>query len=923
MGFMLIEEAGQRVYQIEDYRTIAPRILSDAEFTQALLPPEIEAIWYQENWRAGMGLVNHRLGNGQYGIAEGYKVDTTSPSGIIKLARAVQTTAVSGAPPAQYLPTGFAAVGSEVWAFIGDNTFSWNYANANWVLGTFFVTVTDAILRNGVEIEGYTYVPRWFTGDTPHHYIYKADADADWTNSTLLPSGKYMAKADNKLWMGNIRDEADSTLDAVTTLAYDASSSGTAASGTTITVSHTCTGANRALLVGVSASSTVADNRRIPLGVTFGGLDMTKVREQISGNLGVSIWALSTPSSGANNIVATFTAAFDDCVLGGVSFTGAHQTTASLTGTANSATGSSTAPSVAISTGPKGIVFGVVGILVSTSFSAGTGETERWDMAASTTTGAGFTEATGAGDTSITIAPTALLSGVWAIAGVEVVGINILSGDTTILTGTVGTTVAVNDEIVIRSTATPSYGEELMQVTTVNASSIVVTRGYKGTGAGAHNAPANIYKATYNVHHVRPASDATNTGSWAAATAIGTADAPITGLVPYVNASDVEFALVCKTDGLWTLTAAGATAQLYSMTAQQHPNNFQGAYAWDGNERVLLPLGAGGMFELRAGVIRDISFSLTMPDQTHLHGRVAVVTSDATHVFVLVQETANTRYHLMMGELVTIGDTVDYRWHHVGRNAYTTGTNVTQNALMACGVPSGATVHHRVWLGLSSTGSNLLPYFYTLDNDVSDRYTGDDDAYAVTVKDDRGHPLASKRYSKIDFTTSGLGSTGTSHYIEVKYRVDGGAWTYVTGAQASSKLTQNAQTLTFAAGVTGQILELQFLLFQGTTTTTTPQVLDFRVVAQLRLATVDVLPVQVYLAEGQTILNRGREPLGVEARLTQLESWQDQAAEVTVIDARGTSRSMVFLRGTFRCREVAHRLGREPEYVVGFVLAAA
>ena len=120
-------------------------------------------------------------------------------------------------------------------------------------------------------------------------------------------------------------------------LAVDATSSGTASAGTTLTVAHACgTGTDRLLVVSVSASDdSTASETTIPTGVTYNSVAMTKldgnaVNKSGTDQVGSSIWYLVAPTTGTNNIVATFGATMSDMALGGLSFTGADQGSAPM-----------------------------------------------------------------------------------------------------------------------------------------------------------------------------------------------------------------------------------------------------------------------------------------------------------------------------------------------------------------------------------------------------------------------------------------------------------------------------------------------------------------------------------------------------------------------------------------------------------------
>jgi len=432
---------------------------------------------------------------------------------------------------------------------------------------------------------------------------------------------------------------------------------------------------------------------------------------------------------------------------------------------------------------------------------------------------------------------------------------------------------------------------------------------------------ANIGAGGPNV--VYSTTDPTNAGAWTILSTVGNSDSEITGLV-----SDGTSVLVLKTNGVWVcrIGADGTAAWTENLTPEfegmVHADNFRGAFNWNGH--LLLPLGTGGMMEWVDGKLYDVSMKKYAPDQTTLHGRVIAIGGDVTRLFLLVEDTANTDCHLLMATWDSYQGVADYRWHHVATIAYT-GTPVPNHAaLFAEGIPSGATLHHRIWFSVECGSSNLLPYFYPLPDpdDANLGYDINDTSQLVTTLWDANMPGYNKLYSSIDFTTDNLGTTSaTDHYIEVKYRVNGGSWAYVTGAQATSTLTADKQTLTFADEISGKTLELQFLFFQGTTTTTTPVLKDFTVNAALRATEIPSYLIQAYLATGQILLNgaRGGTPV---ADLAQLKAWNAAPGEQTLTMPDGTTQDVIFLPGEFRYEEVWHGKHRRPEYICTFVLGA-
>src|SRR5450631_3163355 len=96
---------------------------------------------------------------------------------------------------------------------------------------------------------------------------------------------------------------------------------------TTSSWSHTCSGANRLLIVGLTV--TLA-NTTDTIGVTYAGTGMTRLSSLAPLADGLTfdqIYYLPAPATGANNVVVTTSAAAVVLTAGSVSFTGVRQTT--------------------------------------------------------------------------------------------------------------------------------------------------------------------------------------------------------------------------------------------------------------------------------------------------------------------------------------------------------------------------------------------------------------------------------------------------------------------------------------------------------------------------------------------------------------------------------------------------------------------
>lgn len=621
-GFMLAaNQRGVRGHRVKDARTLQPRVLSMGEVTEAELPPDIELVWAQEDWRGGIGGINHRFPAREHRapdgirLALGNKIDT-SIRNLMRPSREVKVTTVDTSPN-EFKASGFAQVGTEVWAFVGRDVYSWDYSVLDWNIGTEPVA-SAVIYRNGVEFDGRTYAACWTAAtDVPSNYINKADADANWVRETTGTNDfKFFAKGRN----------------------------------------------------------------------------------------------------------------------------------------------------------------------------------------------------------------------------------------------------AAGDE--------------------------VLWAGHQGA----------------NTHHVFSNTTPDDPTAWSTATEIGESDSDITALV-----EDGDTLIVCKTNGLWALYRDGTTENLTpEFERMQHPKNFLGAMNWNGH--VLLPLGAGGLAELRGGRIFNISMEITAPKQTSLHGRVVAIAGTPSRLFILVQNGLD--YELLMAEFDNFGFGHDFFWHHMGTVSATTGSTPDHCTLFAEGIPGPSDeIHHRIWVGVESTGSNLLPAFLPLDDDAEDGFTNDTDVIATTVEYDGNFPRVNKAFQTADFEINNLGVGGRT--IVVEYRLDKGSWTNLGTLNG----TGSTQTLTFTDATTGKILELRFTFNQTSVTTTAPELSKFRIISQLRPERVSQLLLRLYLADNMELLNGAIEGRA-KGYLSQLRTWAGQAAEVIVVDSEGTSRDMVFLPGTLEVREIAHELGRRSEWII-------
>ena len=936
IGFMLRrDQNGKRSYSVQDAQTIAARLLTQDQITQSQLPPDLELTFPQDNWKRGLGGILYRKSPEM--LADASYVDVTE-AGVLKLARITTATTVDSTPNA-YVPSGFAVSGTQLWAFIGQDVYSWDFSNKNWDIKTEPLAAAR-IYRNAVSYGGSLYAPAWAddagsggsytSNDEPTGYIYKTQSAAQWSLITnkdaTLEACKHMAVAGQSLWGGYWTDATDSGINlaapAVTATARNSATS----VGSATTISVATSGSNRGLIVIVNtANVSGAGTFAAPTSVTYNGTAMTQEGTHASTSSRTSIYSLANPATGTNNLVVTHDYSggslnYQDIEI--VSMSGVNQSDIASGFVGETETGSATATSNDVtSPGPTSVIVGgIVGARNTSStlmdtIAVGGGQTAVGTIASDAVSAGSYKSADS--DLSTTMSYS-YQDGSYVVTSNVSVQSGLGASDTTlVVTGTPSSKFSAGSVIRIDS--------ELMLVTAVSdgASTLTVVRGYRGTLAAATN-EADIFIIEENTNEVRSTSDGSSLANWSTATTVGDSASPITALCGVGN--DL---VVIKTDGIYRLEADGTVTNLRPELAAFGHENF-GKASWQWNDLVFIPMHNGGLWELetRSWTIRDISLSLSAPDQTQYHGRVVAGHGEPNRLYILVAETGSTKYHVLMTENPAQFGLDEYNWSHVSSISYTTNTDQDHSAMLLQAITNGTDEHHRLLVGVESTGSNLLPYYIPHSNiDDDNEYTATD-GEAYTVAFDAGFPNVSKRAKDITVNTDNLGAAGGSnHNIHIRYRLEGtGDWLYANSGTTSntgnnSTLVQDNQTVAFSAGVTFKKIEFRFTLDRKASgNATTPELHDFTFTCQLRANTIKQLPLSIYLANGLPLLN-GLMENKAKTNRDQLRSWQAQAAEIVLTDTEGSERNCIFLPGQMQETEVARPFRGFPEYQVNVVLA--
>jgi len=240
----------------------------------------------------------------------------------------------------------------------------------------------------------------------------------------VMPNGVYWDGAynDSRLVAPAIPPTATPTPTATATSSGSVAIDGGASTGLTttssLTISHTTSGTNRLMLVGVSIAHPSAAP---PVSsVTYNGVSLGPVGSQATsdGFARIEIWSLVAPDLGTHDVVVTLSGTPSGATAGVMTFTGVDQATPLGAFASNLA--DSTAASVTVASVVNDLVFDTLVVESSTGFDLlpGAGQTERWDQfQAPAANGGASTEA---GAASVAMTWTWATADKWALGGVSI-----------------------------------------------------------------------------------------------------------------------------------------------------------------------------------------------------------------------------------------------------------------------------------------------------------------------------------------------------------------------------------------------------------------------------------------------------------------------------------------------------------------------
>lgn len=194
-------------------------------------------------------------------------------------------------------------------------------------------------------------------------------------------------------------------------VAFDAGSSNSCASCTSLQFNHTCTGSNRGLIVGVGFWDPVPD----VTGITYNSVAMVDEGQAGTGGLFAQahLFSLIAPATGLNEVDISTSGGSIEILGGGASYTGVDQTTM-LGAAPSTATGTGTAPSTTVTSETGEMVVDVAGLDGSGgTVTADGGQTEAWKIDGVSNPIGGSSYESGA--SSVTMSWTSSASIDWAI----------------------------------------------------------------------------------------------------------------------------------------------------------------------------------------------------------------------------------------------------------------------------------------------------------------------------------------------------------------------------------------------------------------------------------------------------------------------------------------------------------------------------
>lgn len=210
-------------------------------------------------------------------------------------------------------------------------------------------------------------------------------------------------------------------------IAFDTATDTSVATGTPTshTVSHTCTGADLVLLVGVSVATPSGSVTGTTVTATYNGVSMTEIRsgtttgallQTSSASAGSCLFYLLDPATGANNVVVTLSTGEAEILVGTASYTGVD---AVENGTSTTSNGAANSPELSVTSATNDLVFAHAthGDTIS---GGGTGTTRRYNETTNNaSSGGNISGGEEAGAASVSISFTSGVNDHWTLIGLN------------------------------------------------------------------------------------------------------------------------------------------------------------------------------------------------------------------------------------------------------------------------------------------------------------------------------------------------------------------------------------------------------------------------------------------------------------------------------------------------------------------------
>jgi len=299
---------------------------------------------------------------------------------------------------------------------------------------------------------------------------------------------------------------------------------------------------------------------------------------------------------------------------------------------------------------------------------------------------------------------------------------------------------------------------ELMLVTAVNTgpNTLDVIRAHFGTTASGSDSGQSVLLFRPNI--VRSTTNGTAILNWSTVTTIGGNESWITALAGVGNTL-----AVIKEDGIYSVENNGAVEhRLPELAAMRHKDFGKGTFVAFG--LIFVPLAHGGMLEVDPGTwsTRLIDFSLSMPGLTEHHGKIVAGHGDALWLYILVYDETNATYHVLRTPNPAAAGLSDYAWSDVSHVSFTTSSLAWTGAIFKESQTQASVNHDRVWIGVHSSGSNLVSsYIAHSTQDDDHAFSNSDSAVAYTTLFHGRFPYMNKRAKDIIFRTNNLDNVDT------------------------------------------------------------------------------------------------------------------------------------------------------------------